>query len=79
MVVAQRLAAKDRGGGVVSAVAGRRGAKTRLIGIMILFLGLLNAMLSWRGGFALNAFPVVLIGVGLFVYTLGAIRRTAGE
>jgi hypothetical protein len=46
---------------------------------MILFLGLLDAMLSWRGGFALNTFPVVLIGAGLFIYTFGAIRRTAGE
>ncbi len=63
----------------MSAAVGRRGAKTRLIGVMILFLGLLDAMLSWRGGFALNTFPVVLIGAGLFIYTLGAIRRTAGE
>ena len=60
----------------MSAAARRRGAKTRLLGVIILFLGLLNAMLSWRGGFALNAGPIVLIGLGLFVYALGAIRRT---
>ncbi len=63
----------------MSAAMDRRGAKTRLIGVMILFLGLLDAMLSWRGGFALNTFPVVLIGAGLFIYTIGAIRRSAGQ
>ena len=63
----------------MNAATSRRGAKTRLVGVMILFLGLLDAMLSWRGGFALHIFPVVLIATGLFVYTLGAIRRSAGE
>ncbi len=62
----------------MNAVSSRRGAVIRLIGVMLLFLGLLDAMLSWRGGFALHIFPVVLIGTGLFVYTLGAIRRSAG-
>ena len=55
----------------------RRGAKTRLIGVMMLFLGLLNAMLSWRGGFDLNILPIVLIGLGIFIYALGVIRGTA--
>ena len=58
----------------MSAAAGRRGATTRLVGVMILFLGLLNAMLSWRGGFALSTAAVVITASGLFLYVLGAIR-----
>lgn len=53
------------------------GVKTRLIGVVLVFLGVLDSMLSWRGGFALSHWYVFLIGSGLFLYALGAIRKTS--
>jgi hypothetical protein len=52
----------------------KTGIKTRLIGIVLVFLGILDTMLSWRGGFAASQWYVILIALGLFVYAVGAIR-----
>jgi hypothetical protein len=52
----------------------KTGIKTRLIGIVLVFIGILDSMLSWRGGFAASEWYVILIALGLFVYAIGAIR-----
>ena len=58
----------------VDAEAGRKGATTKLLGVCLLFVGALDSMLSWRGGFALSNFYLVLLGAGAGLYAIGAIR-----
>ncbi len=53
----------------------RKGAKTKLFGVILIFLGILDSMLAWRGGFAVNDFYILLIALGLFLYAVGAIRE----
>ena len=53
----------------------RRGAVVRLFGVILMFLGLLDSMLAWRGGFEANAFYGILIGSGLLLYAVGSIAR----
>ncbi|MCP5038661.1 MAG: hypothetical protein GY945_13800 [Rhodobacteraceae bacterium] len=52
-----------------------RGAVVRLFGVMLIILGSLNTMLSWRGGFELLSLPVVLIAGGLLLCLIGSIMR----
>jgi hypothetical protein len=52
-----------------------KGSIIRLFGVVLIFLGVLDSLLSWRGGFALDGFYVLLIGAGLFLYAMGAVRR----
>ena len=54
-------------------VAPRRGVAIKLLGVVLIILGVLDSMLSWRGGFALNEAYVLLIASGIFVYAVGAI------
>lgn len=51
------------------------GVKTRLCGAVLVFLGSLDSLLSWRGGIPLSRFHAVLIAAGLFVYAIGAMFR----
>ncbi len=51
-----------------------RGANIRLFGVILVFLGVLDSMLSWRAGMAVSDFFVVLVAAGVGVYALGAIR-----
>ncbi|MFQ5783381.1 MAG: hypothetical protein ACE5H8_00995 [Alphaproteobacteria bacterium] len=51
----------------------RKGPIIRLFGVVLLFLGALDSMLSWRAGLAVEDFPVLLLGVGVFLCALGAI------
>jgi hypothetical protein len=44
------------------------------MGVVLIFIGAMDAMLSWRGGMAASQFYVLLLGSGLFLYALGAIR-----
>ena len=55
--------------------SGKAGSITRLFGVILVFLGALDSMLAWRGGFALNAFYIALIASGIFLYAIGAVRR----
>jgi len=55
-----------------------RGAILRLFGVVLLFLGGLDFMLSWRAGLAVDSFYVFLFGAGALFYALGAIRREGG-
>ena len=52
-----------------------RGAIIRLFGVILIILGGLNAMLSWRGGFEVIPFYVILIATGLFLCLVGSILR----
>jgi hypothetical protein len=56
-----------------------KGFIIKLFGVVLIFLGTLDAMLSWRGGFQPSNFYFWLIGAGLFLYAAGAIRRGQGN
>ncbi len=56
-----------------------RGAIIRLFGVILVFLGMLDSMLMWRGGFALSTLYVGMIASGLFLYLIGTIRRGKGS
>jgi hypothetical protein len=53
----------------------KKGVTTKLFGVILIFLGILDSMLSWRGGFAVNDFYVLLIASGILLYIVGAIRQ----
>lgn len=52
----------------------RRGVAIKLFGVILVFLGTLDSMMLWRGGFALNEAYVLLILTGIFLYIVGSIR-----
>ncbi len=52
-----------------------RGAIIRLFGVILIILGALNSMLSWRGGFDFFSFQVLLFAVGLLLCLIGTIRN----
>jgi hypothetical protein len=52
-----------------------RGAIIRLFGVILVILGTLDIMLSWRGGFAIDPFHAMLLIGGLLLCLIGAIRR----
>lgn len=54
---------------------GPGGAKTRLFGVILVFLGMLDSLLSWRGGMTPSGFHVLLVAAGLFLLFIGAVRR----
>jgi hypothetical protein len=56
-----------------------RGAIVRLFGAILIILGALNTMLSWRGGFEVLSLPVILIAAGLLLCLIGAILRGRGS
>ena len=53
----------------------RKGTKTKLLGVVLLILAMLDAMLSWRGGFALGGIVPVLFSGGLILLVIGAVRQ----
>jgi len=52
-----------------------RGVITRLFGVILIILGVLDSMLAWRGGFAVSDVYVLLVASGIFVYFVGAVQR----
>jgi len=52
-----------------------RGVMTRLFGVVLIIVGVLDSMLAWRGGFAINDVYVLLVATGIFVYFIGALQR----
>lgn len=50
-----------------------RGAVVRLFGVILIILGALNTMLSWRGGFEVLSLPVIFIVSGLLLCLIGSI------
>lgn len=55
-----------------------KGAIVKLFGVVLIFLGGLDSMLSWRGGFPPNDFYLGLIAAGVLFYAAGSIRRGSG-
>jgi len=55
-----------------------RGAIFRIFGVILLILGTLDVMLSWRGGFEVMPFHAGLIAVGILLCVIGAMRRHIG-
>jgi len=51
----------------------RRGVKTRLIGVVMIILGVLNSLLTLRGGLPSEEY-LILIAVGATVFAIGAVR-----
>ena len=52
-----------------------KGVKTRLFGVGLVFVGMLDSMLAWRGGLDHSVIPVALIAAGLFLCFIGVVRR----
>jgi hypothetical protein len=52
-----------------------KGAIVKLFGVILIFLGALDSMLAWRGGYAVSNLYVFLIAFGIFLYIVGAIRQ----
>ncbi|MCP4070455.1 MAG: hypothetical protein GY742_01780 [Hyphomicrobiales bacterium] len=52
-----------------------RGAVTKLFGVILIILGALNTMLSWRGGFEVLSLPVIFLAGGLVLCLVGSILR----
>lgn len=52
----------------------RRGVAIKLFGVALIFLGVLDSMLSWRGGFQVDGAYALMMAFGVFLYALGAIR-----
>ena len=63
--------------GSASPEPGNRGAIIRLFGVIMIILGWLNTMLSWRDGFEVVPFHALLIVTGLILCLIGAVRRHA--
>ncbi len=56
-----------------------RGAVVKLFGVVLIILGSLNSMLSWRGGFELVSLPVIMISGGLFLTLIGWVMREIAQ
>ena len=54
--------------------APRKGAAIKLFGVAFIFVGVLDSMLSWRGGFQVDGVYALMIAFGFFLVALGAIR-----
>ncbi len=52
----------------------RKGVAIKLSGLTLVFLGMLDSMLSWRGGFQVEGAYALMIALGIFLYALGAVR-----
>ncbi|MBT3989208.1 MAG: hypothetical protein HOG95_04355 [Rhodospirillaceae bacterium] len=52
----------------------KRGVIPRLLGAALLFVGALDAMLSWRAGNAIENFYIFLMAAGLIFVVIGLIR-----
>lgn len=51
------------------------GAVVRLFGVILIILGSLNTMLSWRAGFEVLSLPVALLIGGGILIAIGSIMR----
>jgi len=50
-----------------------RGIKTRLIGVVLIALGLLDSLLTLRGGFPAEQYLIV-IALGFILFAIGSVR-----
>lgn len=66
------LTGQQEGSGV-EAEYGRRGVKTKLIGVVLMALGFLDSLLTLRGGIPAYEY-LLLIFFGACVFAVGAVR-----
>jgi len=52
----------------------RKGAAIKMFAVGLFFVGGLDAMLAWRGSFAVEAFAFLLMAAGLVLYFIGSVR-----
>jgi hypothetical protein len=52
-----------------------RGAIIRLFGVILIILGTLDMMLSWRGSLEIVPFHAMIFVTGVVLCLIGAIRR----
>ncbi|HSG95733.1 MAG TPA: hypothetical protein VLA28_09435 [Afifellaceae bacterium] len=57
----------------------KKGVITKLFGVVFIFLGALDSMMAWRGGFTVSTSFAVLIVIGLALYAAGSVRGRTGE
>ncbi|MBT3917450.1 MAG: hypothetical protein HOF23_13820 [Rhodospirillaceae bacterium] len=57
----------------------RHGVIPRMFGVALIFIGALDAMLSWRAGNAIENFYIFLIAAGLFFLVIGQIRSNSSK
>lgn len=56
-----------------------KGAIIKLFGVVLIILGALNTMLSWRGGFEVLSLPVFLLAAGAVLCLIGIVQRGGGN
>ncbi|MFQ5567200.1 MAG: hypothetical protein ACE5EU_12675 [Paracoccaceae bacterium] len=56
-----------------------KGVVTKLFGVILIFLGVLDSMMSWRGGFVVDEIYTLMIVAGLSLYVVGVIRSGTGR
>ena len=59
----------------MSEIQTKKGVKTKLFGVLLIILGALDSMLSWRGGFGAGSHYLVLIAAGMALNGFGAVRQ----
>ena len=57
--------------------ANTKGVKTKLFGVILMIVGTLDSMLSWRGGLDVSNFYFLLLAAGMLLYIVGMIRQGA--
>ena len=59
----------------MESVRPHRGTKTKLLAVVLIILGVLDAMLSWRAGFALSSTYLLLFIGGITLFVIGSVRH----
>ncbi len=54
--------------------APKKGVKTKIFGVILIVLGVLNSMLSFRGGFEISSFQNAILVTGVVLYIIGVVR-----
>lgn len=54
--------------------APKKGVKTKIFGVCLLLLGMMNVMLAWRGSFEVPPLQIGILITGAFFYIVGVIR-----
>ena len=51
----------------------KKGVPLKVFGVSLFFIGALTTMLNWRGGMPVNAFPPMIMVVGVAFFIIGTI------
>ncbi len=60
---------------MVNEETARPGVKTKLFGVIVIFVAVLDTMLSWRGGLTVSSFYLALFTAGIALYAVGSLRQ----